>query len=285
MPRSHQRKFAYGGFTLVEVLLAISLSAVLIGAAFTALQQTITLQRRGNEQIQAAQVALGLMRDLENDLQRIAGNQLDVPPTRPLASRAERGIGSTRQLYRVGELAFGERFTNIDSIDESPMVLFGTANQLVLTLDAENSRFGNSNPIGPAITPLRTIVWCIGEGKPIRAALTSSKGLAREKIVGETAAYHGLIRISLPAGVLQREQLATVTQLDTEVAKLGFRYFDGLLWSETWNSASQKSLPQAIEVRCSTDGSGDDFRWLFPVGNRGVVPTSTIRSRLGAQRP
>ncbi len=43
-----------------------------------------------------------------------------------------------------------------------------------------------------------------------------------------------------------------------EVTELTFRYFDGATWLDTWDSASMKAVPRAIEVTMRIDVTADD---------------------------
>ena len=258
------------GFTFVEALLALSLSIVLMTATFTALHQYAFLEQRSSNQVQEAQIALAVMRDLENDLQRIASEFLEQRAAMGSKSADQATFESTiiapyLDQNRVSQ--FGEKLIQLDSIDQQPVVFSGTESQLVLTAVGGNPRFQGYREVRLSETdlPLETIVWCVGFGKPIHAMLRNRNGQLHQSVLRETSGHTGLLRLVKPVVNNSSPSTLDVIEVISSVHQLRFRYFDGLLWHKQWNVLRSKRLPNAIEVQLSFADSPDQYRWVIPI--------------------
>ena len=252
------------GFTLIEALLALALSGVLLTATFTALDHYYVHERRGSEQIQDSQVALGLMRDLQGDVQRIAGHRQRVQP--PSGSRATSFL---KQLDQVQLAEFGERFLRQDEKNDRLVRFYGTSSSLVMALEAGNPRFENEsseavnlgNVANPSVSRLEIVVWCNADETPVGIPLTAISADVRKAVVRESQGHQGLIRIGIRHQ--QGKSSVGIVPVDDEVHELRLRYFDGKDWNTDWELEQQGRLPIAIELRFSFRDSVDDYRWVI----------------------
>lgn len=250
--RSKQtRRRRRSGFTLIEALLALSLGLVLMAGTFTAIYQYAILEDRGRRQVQTAQVIQALVRDMEADLQRITNGFLDDRELSP---------SSKNQMV---DSSIGERLLDVTSVDQQPMVFYGTSDHLVMTVSGTNARFETGDR-----GALTQVLWCVGNGSPQRTALRSRAGLARQTTV-ETDGRTGLLRFEIP---FTDEAATRVTTVLQERCEVRFRYFDGNQWVKRWNSAASRQLPLAIQVRFRRDRRPDDAKWVLPVSLNRTSP-------------
>jgi hypothetical protein len=52
----------------------------------------------------------------------------------------------------------------------------------------------------------------------------------------------------IEAGGSAATQISSIQSMAPEVTALMFRYFDGRVWSETWDSDTMARIPRAVEV-------------------------------------
>lgn len=264
-----------GGFTLVEALLALSLSIVLMSATFSALHQYARLENRGTKQVSEARVALAVMRDLECDVQRIAAELIDRPAQaqgRVADANDQLVVDSfstmASQFDQLNDSAFGEKHLQFESLDQQPIVFFGTETQLAITATGQNSRFQTRNAgQRNELSPKETIAWCIGNGKRLQLALQRERGNEVITEIPETVGRLGLLRLTCKDGKQGTGISCDVQEIAPKVNQLHFRYFDNSQWHDQWNSELAKALPDAIEVEFSVDDSPDRYRWVITVSD------------------
>jgi prepilin-type N-terminal cleavage/methylation domain-containing protein len=261
------------GYTLIEALLALSLSAILLAATFDALHQYYVLESHAAGRIKDAQIALGLMRDFEGDVLRVTSWENEAVST----ERDLSGIIPTELLDRAQQLRFRELLLQIESQNETPITLHGTNRTLVLTVAGVNARFAESDALGTQDGSLRQIVWGLGDGRPLQATLVQLREQPRTLTLGGASGQRGLLRIVVPfAGQAQVDQASVVTVL-READRLQFRYSDGRGWYDEWSTTSRKSLPQAIEVKVAMAGAADELRWVVALAATGTPTEGRAR--------
>ena len=254
---------ASGAFTLVEVLLALGLMALILAVLWSVFGVFNRFFEVAPVQAAKAQLVVALAQQLAEDLNCAIEDSPLQDPNRPSAGQRT-NAGSVRRFGLLG---------NSDSLRIDVLqpvwpakVAYGLAGS------AELSGYGQG--AGPRVPELRTIFYRLvsapaeeyseeptgaigGLGSGDYAAGAAGKsGLVRWELDFETPVDPETLALVEelgldpqvlyePGTLLPSQQQATWV---TEVVGLRFRYFDGKSWSSSWNSLQRKSLPVAVEV-------------------------------------
>jgi len=254
------------GFTLIEVLVALSLSLVLISAIYSAISLHWRFEEAGRERIERAQISLAVLRLLTEDI----GSVAFVPPS---GTAEEDADADATAVANTGASASGK--TTVASTSATPPTT-GTSDTASTTVEvqtslgivgtAESLQLDVSHPARedfvpevtsgpqpattlPAMSDNVRVTW--GMVTPSTApagtnglrSLTANPALARRmadrlRQAVETDEDQG----SDPPPLNESSILAK------EIVTLAFRYYDGYVWSNEWDSVKQERLPRAIEV-------------------------------------
>jgi prepilin-type N-terminal cleavage/methylation domain-containing protein len=233
-------------FTLLEVLIALSLSLVLISAIYSAVSLHWRFEKVGRERIDRAQLSLAVLRLMTEDV----GSVMFTPPT-----------NTTQEEEEVEESTppttpppIDDTTTTTDST-QAALGIVGTAEQLQLDIsqparedfvpDESGTESGTTLPASSdtvrvtwgLITPTTADVDDSG-----RRSLTVNPALGRQ-IVDR---LRGVVEVE--EDTINHVALADSSILAREVVSLQFRYYDGYSWVDEWDSVLMERLPRAIEV-------------------------------------
>jgi len=252
------------GFTLLEVVLALSLASLLLVVVGASVDFHLRLLDAGRTEVEEAQLARAL-------LQRIADDLRSAVPYDPIdAEKLLEGVeGAAGELDELGAMAeeagleAGEEveaaedeLANIADSSETPSVpgLYGN----IYELRVDTSRLPRPDqyggmlvetggaPLVDVVSDVKTVAYYV-EGNSIgRGAIGSDvpqgqAGLYRRESDRATTAYaaeHGLL------ANLENELLP----IAPEVASIEFLYFDGSEVVEEWDSIERGGLPMAVEI-------------------------------------
>jgi type II secretory pathway component PulJ len=270
------------GFSLLEVVLSLSLSVFLLAAVGAAIDQSWRMSAQGQTEMQRQQVARAVLRILERDLRSV----MFVPPsefadqddstgtsagstsgsTNSAASGASTGSGSPPSSGTSSGSTTSTSTTTMMSATETTLVLASRGirgTQKVLEIDGARPQreLAFALPVNPAIpsghtSDLRTMLYALAA--PGQAYDPQGRGgLAREE--GDRYAI---------ASAEGRGQNATASfsavVLAPEVTGLEFEYFDGAMWQATWDSIAYGRLPRAVQVRIWFAPAPVRPTWLNP---------------------
>lgn len=247
------------GFTLLEVLLALTLSVILLGAIFTAMDQSWRLTSSGRIEMERAQLARALVRRLTVDVRSIAF----VPP--PVVESEEESSSSPATTT-------GATSTEVEEVTTSSFGIRGDGLRVEMQIsrprrDLEFAANVDGNTIETRTSDLRVVSYQLGAAGG--TAGTAATGLVRtegDRLASLQVENQGGNELSLSASQV----------LAPEVIQLQFRYFDGLAWYPTWDSEQAGRLPRALEVTIvftpATSTSGPALR--VPVSSS----VDTVRS-------
>ena len=253
------------GFTLLEVLLALGLSAIIIGAIAMAVDVHWRALQAGRRDVEEAQLARAILNRMADDIrgavqydpqqaEKMLGSV--VPTTVDTAKLAsETGV----EAKEIESALSGESGTP-SWIPPSIPALYGSAN--VLQVDV--SRLPRLDQINSmmATDPLAASVNHTSDVKSIAYYLVTEPGgvstgaPATPSTVGQKA---GLFRRELDRAMTAwaseqgtLESLQTDTDpIATEVTALEFHFFDGASWYTDWDSVELGGLPTAVEIAIS----------------------------------
>jgi len=264
------------GFTLLEVLLASVLMAMVLGALWEVLHVYSHLFESGGIEVRHARLITALVRQLTDDLH----SAIEDSP------RGHEAAASSA----AGEAGVVRRFGLQGTADTLRVDVLQTLPEDQLPAAEDVTSLGRASPTKPQVPELKTVVYRFtpdrrslnqlaredvpGSGKEWSAdAPLPGSGLSRWEIGFETPLESASARTppaKTPAGEADVqppsrdapsgpsfEDLAAQTVASQaitwlpEVHRAAFRYFDGTSWSDSWNSLQRGSLPVAVEITLS----------------------------------
>ncbi|MDR1964097.1 MAG: type II secretion system protein GspJ [Planctomycetaceae bacterium] len=198
------------GFTLLELLLALALFIVLIGLLWNIITLFSKTQTQGTRLAERSQLVRSLAQLLEDDLKSAIQD-----PIHPLESSV--GDDDVRRFGLSGSL----QVLRIDVIEINPFAVTTTQE----TSPTRQALFGEIQTTEPRAAELKTVFYDFQQ----------ANGLTRREIDFETS--------DINAPGLEGSHL-----LAPEVVDCRFRYYNGSVWSDSWESLERAGLPVAIEV-------------------------------------
>lgn len=266
-------------FTLIEVIVALSLSLILISAVYSALTIHWRYEEAGRARIDQSQLSLALFRLVTEDI----GSVVYSPPRTDSGDQndsesfgASSGVSSATPASNTnatsGTSAAGSTVTPTTSessssssvVASSDLGIVGTAELLQLDIshadqseelvpgkagvsgtNATRSEVGGQRRVvWGMVTPSRALAASSGEAEPSKQSLTVRPALARQmsdRLI-EVVNGPGAEATNLPAALNETSIIAQ------EVVSLRFRYYDGYAWVEQWDSTEKGRLPRAVEM-------------------------------------
>ncbi len=269
-------------FTLLEVILAIGLTTLLMGALYTAMNIYWTMAMESYDEIQRAQIARALLRDIARDIQSCTFVEQQTTESdsdeedEDTVADAESALGS----YTNG--------------------LFGTDKDLVLYMsrpDAGQNYVSSQELMLPSDRSSDAIIarYLLIEDGGAGLSGQFSQDVSTQEI---TDPVKGLARMEGDLAGLSNAiatgdvdmQLNATRMLATEVALVSFQYFDGVDYQTEWDSTASNAMPLAIvvEITLRSLPNPNDKRppelqpgFLQPTVHRLVVPIPVAKPYVG----
>ena len=266
------------GFTLVEVLLSLSLLMLVLATAYAGMELLRRATTAGRADAARAQLARALEMKIAGDLRGVVYTPPDPADTTTADGSTAGGIAQTTAGQgaaddtagvTAGSGGSGTSSTNSSSSSSSSSSttstaevtaptdaytaaaagLFGDATTLVIHVSRPMRMLVATPPVAGSNTPaaaaggdLRSVSYFLGgSGTAIASGLAAPDGLARRD--GERRAIEQATASGNDALLAAQTSL-----LAPEVKTLQFRYFDGFGWLAAWDTAAMGKLPRAIEV-------------------------------------
>lgn len=255
------------GFTLLEVLLASSLSVLILMALGGAIQFYLFQVTESQTSIEQAQLARAVMRRMETDLRSaIWKNEIDFSSVEALAADSISGGAGDLAASAGIDPALAEDAlagANTQELATSGVLpttigLYGNAYELQVDIsriprideyDPQYTSF-RSREIGDRPSDIKTVTYFLMQPG------VSALGHGTVGDAGITETQFGLVRRELDRAVTQYALNngdsagldASAEILAPEVSLVQFRYFDGFEWLEEWDSEAMGGLPMAVDV-------------------------------------
>lgn len=289
-PKSHGRRHRQshssvgallrGGFTLLEVLLALGLSLVLLAAVYGALDLYWSYSMAGQVEAERSQLARAILQKMAIDIRSV------MYQTQEQATTSTDTISGSSSTTDDGSTGTDDGSTTItvedpaDAYTAQSVGVYGDATTLVLHIskpvrDAGFAPNSADEFFLPQSSDLQSVSYFLagsGEGKLQQAV--NGTGLARTQ--GDRLA----LNLADESGDV--DSLAAQTQLlAPEINLLEFSYFDGIEWQASWDSTTMGGVPSAIGI---TIGFVDPDLSINPMLMR-TASTSTNQFRLVVALP
>lgn len=282
IPQRVRRNPGAAGFTLVEILLALTLTLVLMSGVYVAFQMYNRLSSTGRDEVEQSQIVRAVQRKMAADIRSVvfppleedeqqmssggsaAGTSSTTGGSSPTQSgtsgSSQQASGSTTSTAggtaqsSTGSSATGSG-TATEAIAATAEGIVGDSTSLVLHISRpprgglyDSAQYGLD--VNRRLSDLVSVTYLLAspDGGTLHAAVagkTGQSGLAR--LVGDRLTMNTLDE----SGAVDR--LAEAAEiLAPEVTALSFRYSDGTAdpanWPDSWDSVAQGSLPRAIQV-------------------------------------
>ena len=238
------------GFSLLEVMLSLTLSVMLLTAIFSAMNQSWRLTASGREEMARSQLARALLRKISLDVRAV----MFVPPP-PSDDDADSKSSSTSSTASTsGSTTSSTSSTSASSSSATDSAtetkpsatsigIRGTATQIELHIsrarrDLNFATNVDGNTVTTRTSDLLAVTYALalaGSGSSAGTGLIRSEG---DRLIVQSVEEHG--------GSVA--QISRSQALAPEVVSLAFRYFDGTHWQTVWDSVSNGYLPRAVEV-------------------------------------
>lgn len=217
------------GFTLLEMVLVLSLTGVILGLVGTAIYVQIRAAEKGRLLVDEAQLARAVLTRIAEDLRNA------VPlAAKPSAASASGSSDTATENAFAGGLQGSLQCLQVDAACMSRPNLLLTA-----TTSGGSER--------PTLSDVKTVTYSLGNPGTLSPAergdslSDSAGGLYRREM--ERAAFTW----AMQQGQADVLNLAT-SLVAPEVVDLQFTYYDGETASDSWDSTQQGKLPTAIKV-------------------------------------
>ncbi len=284
----NKNRIRRSGFTLLELILALGISIVVMGAIASSIYiclSSLTTQQREIEQKQVARNVLAMVSsDVRAALQY---KPADVTGLDNLAVSQAMAAGIVATSTDDADPAAPEGNADTESeagsteepVDPEECVscrptMIGTEEVLMIDI-SRLPRIDEYNPMvamraDPQLpSDVKGVTYFLGEPDP-RAGNTGRSSMFTD----ELAKMGGLYRRQIDRAVASYSgEQGAISEVDDfteliapEIAELRFRYFDGTDWLSSWDSVESDSFPVAIEVVVVIDpvrtlASADDYRY------------------------
>lgn len=276
----HSTATPRSGYTLLELMIAVGLSAILMASLYKAMDIYLSLQLDSHEEISRQQVARAVLRQLTRDIQSVVFTKQEALPdeeetdilglglsgagTSGLSGNGMSGLngssssGSSSSTSELDGNSYGTSTIDPETVSTTyTSGLVGTSSDLQLFISRPDRNLAYVSAQELTSPEQRT-----GDLLLVRYLLASKLGsglgsmIADREAPGNTDGPIGLARVEgdlygLSTAVETAEdipQLSAAKLIAREVSSVTFRYFDGGQWLEEWDSTARNELPKAIEI-------------------------------------
>jgi type II secretory pathway pseudopilin PulG len=286
------RSGARGGFTLLELLISLSMLILLMSAVVASLFLFLRTESSGRERVERAQLVRAIYFRISNDIRAVTfREEIKV-------AQDEEGVAASEDDPQARDDSYLELVTPEEAYGNRSDGLYGNSTMLVIytsrplrtapklsVADGSEQDSLNSSQLSVsnyAGSGLRAVAWFLAtESSGDFAASAAGAMIGDNEVPFET----GLARMDADAldllysanelGFDSTGMTGDSRILAPEVTALTFRYFDGIDWTDSWDSRAMERLPNAVEVTLELTPLEDDseeqsyFRESEPVDERG----------------
>lgn len=266
--KNHRRR----GFTLLEAILAVSLTAIIASIIASAINFHLRQLTTKRTQIEEAQLARAVLRRIADDLRAtVVYRPADFSTVEELSAsfEAAEGLLSGEESPDEADLESDTESSISDGMSTSVVPsanpgLFG--NQYELQVDVSRipryeefamvSQYGDPNQMG-SLSDIKTISYFMAGGTTTgTSAVSSTPGFGTTSAGAGPMSDSGLARRVVDRGTSRfAAENGIFALLDDnvdvfapEVVAIEFAYFDGLQWTFEWDTEVRGGIPLAVEI-------------------------------------
>ena len=268
-----------GGFTLLEVMAATSLSVLLLLGVYRAMDLSAQQRQAGRSQAACDQLATSLLRTLEHELQAA------TPPAKTLAVDSAWQPFDMAKAKQASQSELTSRTTGLSIVAADPsgpnaLGIVGNATSVVIPMRESTGMSSDPNAIpaarGFAWQEAGTLSLPISWQQRLAATAFSDRqslqrAAARRDAVGATAFTLGS-HVDRNTGGRPQWSITERRPLGAEIQSLAFRYFDGSTWLADWDGRS--GVLRAVEIRLAirSDAVERSYQLVVPLNGTGTSP-------------
>lgn len=269
------------GFTLTEVLIALTLSLVIMAAVYSALSLHWRFTSTGRVDQERMQLVRAIATRIERDLRSVvyvappmaasdATGAADTTGSTSGGSSSGTGSGSGASTgsgavsgsgSSGASSSTGASGTTTSSTTTSGSTdtmagpgLYGSPTQLLIHAsrpsgDLNYSALDETLTAESRMSDTLSVAWFLAGGDGALASSVAGPGLARmegDRLTMQLADTSGDVS----------SMASRVKIVAPEVTGLEFRYFDGVEWATEWDSTTMQGLPFAVEVTFTVSHAG-----------------------------
>ena len=267
------REGGRGGFTLIEILLAISLTSVVMFLLTSAIELFMVRMETSRGRVESSQLARTILDQMAADLAnaRLYAPRANTPSSgsgsgqtggTPSGGGQNSGQAAGSGGASSGGTSPGGSASTAPTFDASDVNgLYGNVEEIRIDRAAYSNWERSTREVDPEETasiadmPL-SVRYYLHDGDFYSTQRMAQRGTVEEETSGTIA---GLYREITPTASLadQDDPLASTSQNDSskaelvasEVVKLELAYFDGDQLIKEWDSYDEKGLPAGVEIR------------------------------------
>lgn len=288
MPLSQDARRRASGFTLLELLLSLALTAVLLGLVFTSLEMHWRFSTTGQEDAERAQVARMVFQRMAADIRstvyrpdKAAGTSTDDSESTDGSndgsgtstsgsqsstgnSSSTGGSGASTQQMASGGQGGGSGSSSqtsqmqpvaapTDAFAGKSLGLFGDSQTIVMHV-ARPTRLLGVNPTDTpfAMSDLRAVSYYLagpnGEMPAVFATGTAAVSGGDTYGLARKNADYLSLSLTEAASQVSPTDVGVIEQLAPEIVSVSFKYHDGFEWLSSWDSVEKGGLPVAIGI-------------------------------------
>jgi prepilin-type N-terminal cleavage/methylation domain-containing protein len=285
-----------GGFTLLEVILALTIGILLMSALYVAVDVQLRHAQAGRDIVQQSTLVRSIMTRVAADISKSVGLSTPVLQAQSSMSGQAGGTGSTGSSGSGGSSGSSGSTsgTNVSSTSgsssSSGTTTTTSANASVINLGIQGDSAhliisgsivprefvlggpaANNNTVSLPLSDLRWICyWVVGSG--------DSAGLARQELTTVTGQD--------PTTIIPSDSDAAGLIIAEEVKSVQFSYFDGTNWQDSWTGTTpgpDGSTPMgapvaiAVVIGMAQPGSSDikSYRRVVAIPTSNQTPSNS----------
>ena len=240
-------------FTLLEVILAMSLTAVILGLVGMAIQVNLGVIDKSRRQVEEAQLARALLQRIADDLRNAVPFQATAPSGSG-GSAAPSGSGATTSTGTGTSSTTSSTDTSGLSETSYSGGLYGSLQDVQVETSRRpraermaNAPLADDSSPPARLSDIRTVTYSLGnpgDDDPLSHSGSGQAGLYRceqDRAEFTFSKQQGQSDLSPQ----------TVDLLAPEVVDLQITYYDGSTTADEWDSTQQGKLPSAVRVALS----------------------------------
>lgn len=253
-------------YTLLEVLLALAIAALLMGALYVGVEVQMRYAQAGRERVDESTLARRLLRRIGADVASA------LTPIRSSSSGASDSVGAPTNPGMdeppVATISAVMPFSRGVQGDADVLVLY----QSKVPDEAQNLAEGETPTTGVSDIH-RVAYWLVGDG-----------GLARQEVARVTADDEST---QVPPDVSNPGDYI----IAPTIVQLKFEYFDGTSWTATWDGATAgddgatpigppRAVAITLGVKSESDGRVRTYRHVVAVQTANAQPTTSATEEM-----